>query len=50
MKYLGMAINTCGNLKEKINVIGSISQVGLEEIKVKIKLVKTCLMPAISYE
>ena len=59
-KYLGMVINTEGNLKDhiqemgqksnqillEINVIGAKSQVRTEEIKVKLKLFELCLMPA----
>ena len=60
-KYLGMIINTEGNLKDhmqemwqksnkillQINAIGAKSQVGTEEIRVKLKLFELCLMPAI---
>ena len=60
-KYLGMVINTEGNLKDhiqemwqksnkillQINAIGAKSQVGTEEIRVKLKLFELCLMPAI---
>ena len=63
VKYLGMVINSDGNLEDhikqmtdntnnicrEINAIGSKSQVGTEELKVKIKLCETCLMPAIMY-
>ena len=57
-----MAINSEGNLKDHIQVetktnnisreikaIGSKSRVGPAEMKVKIKLFETCLMPAIIY-
>ena len=35
------------NISKEIKVTGSKSQVGSEEMKVKIKLFETCLMPAI---
>ena len=54
----GLVINSEGNLKDhirqetnniskEIKAIGSKSQVGSEEMKMKIKLFQTCLMPAI---
>ena len=60
-KYLGMVINKLGNLKDhilelnkkcevintEINAIGAKHQVGKEEIRVKLKLYETCLMPAL---
>ena len=60
-KYLGRVINTEGNLKDhiqqmwqksnkilQINARGAAkSQVGTEEIRVKLKLFELCLMPAI---
>ena len=60
-KYLGMVINTEGNLKDhiqemwqksnkmllQINATGTKSQVGTREIRVKLKLFKLCLIPAI---
>ena len=59
-KYLGMVINTEGNPKDhiqemwqklhkllEINAIGAKSQVGTEEIRVKLKLFELCLMPTI---
>ena len=56
-----MVINTEGNLKDhiqeiwqksnkillEINAIGAKSQVGTNEIRVKLKLFELCLMPAI---
>ena len=62
-KYLGMVINKLGNLKDhilelnrkcevinrEINAIGAKHQVGKEEIRVKLKLYETCLMPALLY-
>ena len=55
-----MVINTAGNLKDyiqemwqkpnkillEINTIGAKSQVGREKIKVKLKMLELCLMPA----
>ena len=63
VRYLGMVINSEGSLKDhihqvetktnnlsrEIKAIGSRSQVGSEEMKVKIKLFETCLMPGIIY-
>ena len=60
-KYLGIVINKLGNLKDHIlelnrkcevinretNGTGAKHQVGKEEIRVKLKLYETCLMPAI---
>ena len=60
IRYLGMAIDSEGNLKDhirqvetksrniskEIKVLRSKIQVGPEEMKVKIKLFETCLMPA----
>ena len=62
--YLGIMLNKEGNLKEhiketekkanttirEINMISSKQNVGQEEIRVKIKLFETCLIPAILYE
>ena len=62
-KYLGTVINKLGNLKDnilelnrqcevidrEINAIGAKHQVGKEEIRVKLKLYETCLMPALLY-
>ena len=61
VRYLGMVINSEGNLKDhiqqietktnniskEIKAIESKSQVGSKEMKVKIKLFETCLMSAI---
>ena len=60
-KYLGMVLNTEGNLKEHIrvmrqksdkilldiNALRAKSQVRTEEISVKLKLFELCLMPEI---
>ena len=60
-KYLGITMNKEGNLQEhiremekkavrisnEINAIGARRQVGTEEVRVKLKLFETCLMPAI---
>ena len=62
-KYLEMVINKLGNLKDhilelnrkcevintEINAIGAKHHVGKEEIRVKLKLYETCLMPALPY-
>ena len=62
-KYLGMVVNTEGNLKDhiqemgqksnkillEINAIGAKSQVGTEEIRVKLKLFELCLISAIQH-
>ena len=62
-KYLGMVINKLGNLKDhilelnrkcevinrEINAVREKQQVGKEEIRVKLKLYETCLMPALLY-
>ena len=62
-KYLSMVINKSGNLKDHIlelnrkyevinrdtSAIEAKHQVGKEEIKVKLELSKTCLMPALLY-
>ena len=62
-KYLGTVINKLGNLKDhvlelkrkcevinrEIHAIGAKRQVGKEEIRVKLKLYETCLMPALLY-
>ena len=62
-KYLGMVINKSGNLKDlilelnrkceasnrDISAIGTKHQVGKVEIRVKLKLGETCLMPALQY-
>ena len=56
-----MVINTEGNLKDhiqemgqksnqillEVNAIGAKSQVGIEEIRMKLKLFELCLMPAV---
>ena len=61
VRYLGMVIKSEGNLKDhirqvqtktnninkEIKAIGSKSQVGSEEMKLKMKLFERCLMPAI---
>ena len=63
-KYLGVAISIDGQLTEhikelnskcdtinrEISAIGTKAQVGKEEVRVKLKLFKTCLMPALLYE
>ena len=63
VRYLGMVINSEGNLKDhirqvetkttnisrEIKAIRSKSQVRSEEMKVEIKLFETCFMPAIIY-
>ena len=62
-KYLGMTISTDGQLTEhikelnsrcdiinrEISAIGAKTQVGKEEVRVKLKLFETCLMPALLY-
>ena len=62
-KYLGMVINKSGNLKDhilelnkksevinkNIRAIVAKNKVGKEEIRVKLKLCKACLMPALVY-
>ena len=62
-KYLGMVVNKSGNLKDhilelnrecevisrEISAIGAKHQAGKEQIRVKLKLCKTCLMPALPY-
>ena len=62
-KYLGMLINKLRNLKDytlelnrkyevinrEINATGAKHQLGKEEIRVKLKLYETCLMPALLY-
>ena len=59
--YLGMTISTDGQLTEhikeltsrcdiinrEISAIGAKTQVGKEELRVKLKLFQTCLMPAL---
>ena len=59
-KCLGMVINELGNVKDhileldrkcevinrEISAIGANHQVGKEDIRVKLKLYETCLMPA----
>ena len=43
-------LNTrCGIINRKICAIGAKTQVGKEVIRVKLKLFKTCLMPALLY-
>ena len=63
-KYLGMIILTDGKLTEcikelnprcginnkEICAIGAKTQVGKEEVRVKLILSETCLMPALLYE
>ena len=60
-EYLGMVINTEGNLKDhiqemgqksnkillEVNAIGAKSQLGIEEIRMKLKLFELCLMRAV---
>ena len=60
-EYLGMVINTEGKLKDhiqemgqksnkillEVNAIGAKSQVGIEEIRMKLKLFELCLMCAV---
>ena len=62
-KYLGITISTDGQLMEHIKelntrcdiinreicAIGAKTQVGKEEVRVKLKLFETCLMPALLY-
>ena len=62
-KYLGMTISTEGQLTEhtkeltsrcdiinqEISAIGAKTQVGKEELRVKLKLFQTCSMPALLY-
>ena len=62
-KYLGVTISTDGQLAEhikelnsrcdtinrEISAIGAKTQVGKEEVRVKLKLFETCLMPAFLY-
>ena len=62
-KYLGVTISTDGQLTEHIkglnsrcdtinqetSAIGAKTQVGKEEVRVKLKLFETCLMPALLY-
>ena len=62
-KYLGVTISTDGQLTEhikelnsrcdtinrEISAIGAKTQVGKEEVRVKLKLFETCLMPALLY-
>ena len=62
-KYLRMAINKSGSLKDnilelnrkcevvdrEINAIGAKHEVGKEEIRAKLKLCKTCLLPALLF-
>ena len=62
-KYLGITISTDGQLTEHIKelntrcdiinreicAIGAKTQVGKEEVRVKLKLFETCLMPALLY-
>ena len=62
-KYLGMAISTDGQLTEhikklksrcniinrEISAIGAKTQVREEEVRVKLTLFETCLMPALLY-
>ena len=39
----------CEVINREINAIGAKHQVGKEEIRVKLKLYETCLMPALPY-
>ena len=62
-KYLGMTISTEGQLTEHIKELntrcdiinreicglGAKPQVGKEEVRVKLQLFETCLMPALPY-
>ena len=62
-KYLGLVMKNLGNLKDhilelnrkcevinrEISAVGAKLQTGKEEIKVKLKLYETCLMPALLY-
>ena len=62
-KYLGMTISTDGQLTEHIKglntrcdinnrdicAIRAKKQAGKEEVRVKLKLIETCLMPALLY-
>ena len=62
-RYLGMTISTDGQLTEHIKelytrfgiinrevcAIGAKTQVGREEVRVKLKLFETCLIPALLY-
>ena len=62
-KYLGVTISTDGQLTEhikelnsrcdtinrEISAIEAKTQVGKEEVRVKLKLFETCLMPALLY-
>ena len=62
-KYLGVTISIDGQLTENIKklnstcdiinleicAIGAKTQVGKEEVRVKLKLFETCLMPALLY-
>ena len=62
-KYLGITISTDGQLTEhikdftsrcdiinrEIRAIGAKTEVGKEEVRVKLKLFQTCLMPALLY-
>ena len=63
-KYLGMKISTdgllaghikelstrCGTINREICAIGAKTEVGKEDVRVKLKLFETCLMPALLYE
>ena len=62
-KYLGMIILTdrqltkhikelnsrCDIINQELSTIGAKTQVGKEEVRVKLKLFETCLMPALLY-
>ena len=62
-KYLGVTISTdgqltehikelnsrCDTINQEISAIGAKTQVGKEEVRVKLKLFETCLMPALLY-
>ena len=63
-KYLGMKISRdgqlaghikelstrCGTINREICAIGAKTEVGKEDVRVKLKLFETCLMPALLYE
>ena len=62
-KYLGMTISTdgqltehikeltsrCDTINQEISAIGAKTQVGKEEVRVKLKLFQACLLPALLY-
>ena len=50
MKYHILELNRkCEVINREINAVGAKHQVGKEEIRVKLKLYETCLMPALLY-